>query len=406
VSFFFVAEGVGGMTVTVRESRASGTKAPVEAALRHLGSRRYDDLVELVEYAIKWPDGRTGTILAPFTEATSGLHDWTATERAHAVWRVLEEGIFHPHVSPTVMSRRRRVLQAAFRLPDKDIKEPWGASLTERFKQLGALAVFGNATSTQPMEIAWKRGVERLADHLERELKELRTPEDWARYRPVQADDSGFDESTSFRRPSEGAQKLIVNLHVLTVLMSGRLEVRRVTERVITSQDPAGLKYFRAWAFSSGTSLQGRAYAPTQALWGCRAEQVTENGLPVTQLWFPRPLIAGERAHFLTEVVHEAHEEDGSKGWANVGVDHFGIDRGELRDGLLPVSGLTIRLRFDRNCLPEAIWWYAEQNDRERYAEPPPDSPRRLDVGSGDVVKTFDNLCQPRESYGIAYKWT
>ena len=392
--------------MTARESRASGTKAPVEAALRHLGSRRYDELVELVEYAIKWPDGRTGTILAPFTEATSGLHDWTATERAHAVWRVLEEGIFHPHVSPTVMSRRRRVLQAAFRLPDKDIKESWGASLTERFKQLGALAVFGNATSTQPMEIAWKRGVERLADHLERELKELRTPEDWARYRPVQADDSGFDESTSFRRPSEGAQKLIVNLHVLTVLMSGRLEVRRVTERVITSQDPAGLKYFRAWAFSSGTSLQGRAYAPTQALWGCRAEQVTENGLPVTQLWFPRPLIAGERAHFLTEVVHEAHEEDGSKGWANVGVDHFGIDRGELRDGLPPVSGLTIRLRFDRNCLPEAIWWYAEQNDRERYAEPPPDSPRRLDVGSGDVVKTFDNLCQPRESYGIAYKWT
>ena len=391
--------------MTARESRASGTKAPVEAALRHLGSRRYDDLVALIEYAIKWPDGRTGTILAPFTEATSGLHDWTAAERAHAVWRVLEEGIFHPHVSPTVMSRRRRVLQAAFRLPDKDIEEPWGASLTERFKQLGALAVFSNATSTQPMEIAWKRGVERLADHLERELKELRTPEDWARYRPVRPDDSGFDELTSFRRPSEGAQKLIVNLHVLTVLMSGRLEVRRITERVITSQDPAGLKYFKAWAFSSGTSLQGRAYAPTQALWGCRAEQVTENGLPVTQLWFPRPLIAGERAHFMTEVVHEVHEEDGSKGWANVGVDHFGIDRGELRDGLLPVSGLTIRLRFDRNCLPTSIWWYAEQNDRERYAEPPPDSPRRLAVGSGDVVKTFDNLCQPRESYGIAYTW-
>ena len=79
------------MTVTARESRASGTKAPVEAALRHLGSRRYDDLVDLIEYAIKWPDGRTGTILAPFTEATSGLRDWTAAERAHAVWRVLEE---------------------------------------------------------------------------------------------------------------------------------------------------------------------------------------------------------------------------------------------------------------------------------------------------------------------------
>lgn len=391
--------------MAVRESRSSGTTVPVEAALRHLGSRRYDDLVELVEYAIKWPTGRTGTILAPFTEATSGLHDWTAAERAHAVWRVLEEGIFHPHVSPTAASRRRRALQAAFRLPDKDIEEPWGASLTERFKQLGALAVFGNATSTQPMEIAWKRGVERLADHLERELKELRTPEDWARHRPVQVDDSGFAESTSFRRPSEGAQKLIVNLHVLTVLMKGRKEVRRITERVLTSRDPAGLRYFRAWAFSSGTSLQGRAYAPTHALWGCRAEQVTENGLPVTHLGFPRPLMVGERAHFVTEVVHEVHEENGSQGWADVGVDHFGIDRGELCDGLLPVRGLTIRLRFDRNCLPKSIWWYAELNDRERYVEPPPGSPRCLDVGCGDVVKTFAGLCQPRENYGIAYTW-
>ena len=124
-SFSFVAEHVGGMTVTARQSRASGTKAPVEAALRHLGSWRFNDLVDRIEYAIKRPDGRTGTILAPFVEATSGLHDWTAAERAHAVWRVLEEGILHPHVSPTAMSRSRRALQAAFRLPDKDIQEPW-----------------------------------------------------------------------------------------------------------------------------------------------------------------------------------------------------------------------------------------------------------------------------------------
>ena len=387
------------MTVTTRESRGS-----VEAALRHLGSRRYDDLVDLIEYAIKWPDGRSGTVLAPLTEATSGLLDWTPAERAQAIWHVLEEGIFHPHVSPTVMSRRRRALQAAFRLPDKDIKESWGASLTERFKQLGALAIFANATSTQPMEIAWKRGVERLADHLERELKELRTPDDWVRYRPMQTDDSGLDGSATFRRPSEGAQKLIVNLQVLTVLMRGRQEDRRITERVITSRDPDGLEYFSTWASSSGASLRGSTYVPTHALWGCRAEQVTENGRPVTQLWFPRPLMFGERAHFVTEVVHEAHE-DSSHGWANVGVDHFGIERGELRDGLLPVSGLTIRIRFDRDCLPRAIWWYAELNAWERYVEPPPDDPRRMDIGSGDVAKTFEHLCEPREDYGVTYSW-
>ena len=144
----------------------------------------------------------------------------------------------------------------------------------------------------------------------------------------MQPDDSGFDESTSFRRPSEGAQKLIVNLHVLTVSMRGRQEVRRITERVVTSRDPAGLRYFRAWASSSGASLQG-TYVPTHALWGCRAKQVTEkDGRPVTQLWFPRPLMAGERAHFGTEVVLEA-DEDSSQGRANVGVRITSASTGE-----------------------------------------------------------------------------
>ena len=379
-------------------------RSSVEAALRHLGAQRYGNLVEFIEHAIRWPEGQAGTVLAPLTEATEVLRDWTPSERAHAVWKMIEEGVVHPQVGPTPQSRRRRALQAAFRLPDAYISDDWGSSLTERFKQLRLVpGAFGNATSTQPMEMAWKRGVERLAEHLERELKELRTPEDWAPHRPQRAD-QGLGTITSFRPPSEGAQKLIVNLHVLTVLMRGKLEVRRTTERVVTSQDPDGLRYFRAWASSSEASLRGSTYAPTHALWGCRAEQVAENGRPVTRLWFPRPLMAGERAHFVTEVVHEARE-DSSQGWANVGVDHFGIDRGELRDGLLPVNGLTIRIRFDRNCLPRAVWWYAELNDRERYDEPSPGSPRLLDVGSGDVAKTFEHLCQPREDYGITYSW-
>jgi len=260
-------------------------RSTVEAALRHLGAQRYGTLVEFIEHAIRWPEGQAGTILSPLTESTEVLQDWTPSERARALWKMIEEGVVHPQVGPTPQSRRRRALQAAFRLPDVYIGDDWGASLTERFKQLKAVpGAFGSATSTQPMEMAWKRGVERLAEHLERELKELRAPEDWARHRPVQANGSEFNESTTFRQPSEGAQKLIVNLHVLTVLMRGRQEVRRITERVITSQDPAGLRYFKAWAFSSGTSLQGRTYAPTDALWGCRAEQVAENGLSVTRV--------------------------------------------------------------------------------------------------------------------------
>ena len=382
------------------------SRSAVEIALRNLGARRYGSLVEIVEHAIRRPDGRTGRILKPLTESTSVLHEWTASERAHALWRVIEEGIVHPEVSSMAQSRSRRVLQAALRLPDEDIDEEWGASLTDRFKQLKTLrGIFNGATTTQPMEIAWKHGVERLAEHLEERFDALRAPEAWARYRRAElSSPKPRKGSTIFRRPSDGAQKLFVNLHIMTVIMRGRAEVRRISERLITSQDDRGLEYFRAWSFSSPSTLQGRTYVPTYALWGCRAEQVTENGLPVTRLWFPQPLRSGEQAHFLSEVVHEAGEET-AQGWANVEIDHYGIAPGELRDGVLPVSGLTIRIRFDRHSLPKAVWWYAEQNDRERYEEPRIDSPCRLDVVCGDVVKTFDDPCQPRESYGIAYSW-
>jgi hypothetical protein len=379
----------------------------VEAALRHLGARRYGNLVEIIEHAIRRPDGRAGTILAPLTAPTSMLHDWTAADRAHALWTVIEEGISHPQVSPTVHSRRRRALQAAFRIPDNEIGDEWGASLTDRFKQLRVLrSIFGDATSTQPMEIAWKRGVERLSDYLEERFHELCTPEDWARYKlpnPESRPHSGG--ATIFRRPSEGAQKLFVNLLVMTVVMKGRAPARRISERLITSQDDGGLKYYMAQAYSSGSVLQGRIYVPTQALWGCCAEQVVESGVPVTQLWFPRPLKSGEQAHFVSEVVYESFEDD-VRGWASVDVDRYGIDPGKLSGGLLPVSGLTIRIKFDSSFLPNAVWWYAEQNDRERYREPPVGSPRRLDVVGGDVVKTFEDPCQPRESYGIAYSWS
>jgi hypothetical protein len=389
--------------VTTRRSSASWGRTSVEAALRHLGARRYDDLVELVENTIRWPDGPSGTILAPLIEATSVMEGWTPADRARALWRVIEEGINHPQVSPTAHPRHRPVLQAAFRLPDKGIEEEWRASLTERFKQLGALPVFSNATSTQPMEIAWKRGVERLAGHLRERLGELRTPEDWAHYKPIRLErpDLG-DEQTIFRAPSGGAQKLVVNLFIMTVLMQGRGEHRRISERWITSQDEEGLRYFRTWAFSSGSHLQGRTYTPTRALWGCRAEQVAEDGMPVTRLWFPQPLRTGERAHFMAEAVHENPADD-VRGWTNVEIDHHGIEPGELHDGVLPLRGLTIRIKFD--ALPNAVWWYAEQNELERYRQPPDGDPCRLPIVCGEVVKTFENPCQPREAYGIAYTW-
>ena len=391
--------------MAARASDASSRRTPMEAALRHLGARRYGDLVDIIEYAIRRQGGQVAVVLAPLTAPTAVLEGCTPAERAHALWRVVEEGVVHPQVGPP-HSRQRRALRAALRLPDEDVGAEWGTSLTERFRQLSTLRPFREATSTQPMEIAWKQGVELLADHLDERLQELRTPEDWAPYRQPRPEVVGRPSApTVFRRPSEGAQKLIVNLHVLTLDMSGRGVRRRLNERLITSQDDGGLRYYAARAYGAEGRVGGPVYVPTRALWGCRAVHVDEGGVPVTQLWFPRPLRTGERAHFLSEAVLD-NGEDSPEGWTDVDVDHYGIEPGELYDGVVPVRGLTIRIRFDPDRLPTAVWWYAEQNDLERYIQPPPGSPRHLDIVGGDVVKTFEQPCQPRESYGITYNWS
>jgi hypothetical protein len=401
--------------VTTRGSQSTVERAPVEAGLRHLGARRYGSVVDALEQAIRRPDGQTGTFLTPLTASTSIVDDWTPAERAHALWNLIQEGIFQPQVGPTAHSRRRRALQAAFRLPDEDVGE-WKASLTDRFKQLRApWSPFGEVTSTQPMEIAWKHGVGQLAEYVAERLAELRTSEDWAPYkpRPPKAAHHGSVSNgrwaagttpSAFREPSEGAQKLLVNLFVVTEVLEGKARVRRISERLITSQDPEGLRWYTSRAYSTESLVQGRTYVPTQALWGCRAEHITEDGVPATRLCFPSPLAYGERAHFATEVVHDTNPND-PRGFASVDVDSYGVDAGELRDGLLPVSGLTIRVRFDDDSLPAAVWWYAEINERERHVEPPSASPRRLEVVEGSVSKTFEKPCQPRESYGIAFNW-
>lgn len=235
--------------------------------------------------------------------------------------------------------------------------------------------------------------VKRLGDYLDADPEELSSLWHAAATQP---------RSVQFRTPSEGAQRLVVNLYTATLIMKGRSPERRIAERLITSQHD-GLEYLTSQAFGGGNS-PGRVYLPTRAIWGCRAEPVEENGLIFTRLWLPRPLRTGERAFLVSEVLYEP-TADSEEAWTNVEVDSYGIDPGELRHGALPVAGLTIRVHFDGDELPTAVWWYAEQNERERYEMPPAGSPRRLDIVGGDVTWTFLHPCQPRESYGIAYRW-
>jgi hypothetical protein len=377
---------------------AASANSTVESALRHLGTRTHDTPADLIKAAIDGPASDIGTQLAPLIEPTDVLTEWSSGERAHAVWQIIREGIQAPDVGPTMGSRRRRVLQAAFRIADPDIGEPWGGSLSDRFRQLMRLrSVYNDATTKQPMEDAWRRGVQALARYVERRYHELATPDAWARYRP------STYEHPMFRPASSGAQPIFVNLFVTTVFMRKKAVYRRITERLITAQAD-DVKYYTARGFAGITPRL--TYVPVQALWGCRPEFIESRDRPaVTRLWFPRPLRKGEQAHFASEVIDENITEE--RFWIDVDVDHHGIAPGELhRDGVVPVSGLTIRVRFDEGFIPDKIWWYAELNERERYDPPPLGDHHYVDIVDNDASHTFVGLaCQPREHYGLAFKW-
>lgn len=122
----------------------------------------------------------------------------------------------------------------------------------------------------------------------------------------------------------------------------------------------------------------------------------------VPRLRFRRRLRLNESYGFASEAVDERSYEE--RQWIAVAIDHHGVAPGKLENGE-PVAGLTIRVNFDEECLPEACWWYAEQLEVERLRPPPTGDPRLLDVGDGFVQHTFEGHCHPREEYGIAFRW-
>jgi hypothetical protein len=210
------------------------------------------------------------------------------------------------------------------------------------------------------------------------------------------------------RRASKGAQPFVVDRFVTTVFMQGKSAVRRITERVVTAQDD-GVESYTAKTFSGRATL-GRDYVPVQALWGCQAETVQPSrpGDPIiTLLKFPQALQRGEQAHFASEASFEPDPQEYDRDWIDVIVDHHGIvPASSCFAGSFPLSGLTIRVRFDTSYLPAIAWWYAEVTEEERTRIPKRSEGRLLDIDAGEVSYTFTGLvCQPRESYGIGWEW-
>ena len=123
----------------------------------------------------------------------------------------------------------------------------------------------------------------------------------------------------------------------------------------------------------------------------------------LTRLWFPRPLRLGERHFFSSEAL--AGDVGTDRRAINVEVDHYGIAPGNRLHDSLPISGLTIRVIFDE--LPDAVWYYANVTERERYSRPPEtDAERWLTVSPhGHAEHTFSQGCQPLANYGVSIAW-
>lgn len=203
--------------------------------------------------------------------------------------------------------------------------------------------------------------------------------------------------------PVKGIQPVFVDLIVVTAFMRGRAVNCRVTERLITALED-GVAYYTARGFVGTDSRP--SFSPVQALWGCTAELLDPShpAWPATRLRFPTPLRSGESTYFASQVTNE--DVGNERNWIDVYADHHGIAPGRLAYGnRLPVSGLTIRVRFDEGCLPEAVWWYAERS-QGRYRRPSDGDRHLLAVTGRDVQYTFtDGSCRSGENYGIAFDW-
>jgi len=201
-----------------------------------------------------------------------------------------------------------------------------------------------------------------------------------------------------------GVQPVFVNMLVTNIFIKKRRSHRRLTERLVTAVQDNVVGYrVSATAFSD----EDRSRVSFRSLWGCSIESIRDvpaaDGLQGVMVRFPHPLMRGESHYFSSETVN--HNPAVSEHYyINVEVDHLGISGGELAHGYLPVSGLTVRVRFEDWDVPVACWWYDDTKGRD--GEPPgPGDPRRLTVVAAAVSHTFAQECQPLGNYGIAFLW-
>ena len=408
------------MTIEMDREAAGRTLAPqaIETALRWLAVRKDGEPLRYLRYAIEDPASSSAVALGCLVEPTASLAAATPESRAYAVWGLIVDEI--GKLGSADDSRRRNTLMAAFRLPPAPAEDPaWKGTLDDRFRQLvGLSGIFGDPppTTTTPMHKAWRRAIGKLTDCVLRKLELLRSDgREWSGYVEIgrratmvwPGDRATCEQDapgSEYRRPSRGAQPVFIERMVVRVVMHRKMALRRTTERdVIACED--GVDGYDLLASTGRTA--SLTELPVRAIWACRlvTPSVASPGDPgAPRLRFRKVLRRGDRYHLVSEAWDECLDQTGE--WINVDVDHHGIAPGTLDEAGKPTAGLSVQVTFDRECLPEACWWYAEQTDLERRRRPPAGDPHLLEIDDGFVQHTFVDRCQPRENYGVAFRWS
>jgi hypothetical protein len=316
----------------------------------------------------------------------------TADQRGRAFWRLIRD-----EVQRIELDEERMALTAALHL-DADNRE---TNIDKRLVYARDKGRFGTPPSGgqhgyDTLRRWWGSGVRLLGWKIHERLEFLdEQPARWQEY---------FTDAArvTYRAPSRGAQPVFAELFLTTVFMKGRFVHRRITERLIIAKaDNVAFYTARALPEMSDPSYS----VPVRALWGCRAELLPARpGEPIlTRLRFPRPLRTGQRHFFSSEAT--TSDVSTERRAINVEVDHYGIAPG-LRRKSLPVSGLTIRIRFDPDELPDGVWFYSDVAERERYDRPAAGDDRWITVTPlGEAEHTFSEACQPLANYGLSIAW-
>ncbi|ADJ44616.1 hypothetical protein AMES_2793 [Amycolatopsis mediterranei S699] len=341
----------------------------------------------------------SGTSLGCLVDPTASLPGATPASRAWAIWGLLVDEI--DKLGSVVEPREHFVLLAAFRLPPVPAGSAnWAGTLQDRFRQLAKVrGLFGSREplSNTPMNKAWAGALEMLSAAVARKLGRI-AGAGWLPYVGIGQSATvgtlpGNKGTEGFRAPSEGAQPVFMKRMIVTVVMHRKTALRRITERHIVACED-GVDGYDVHALTGWSG--NLADIPVTALWNCRLDVLPgryPNEPSTARLCFGRKLRSNDSHEFSSEAVDVNLDEE--RKWINVKIDHHGVRE----------AGLTIRVAFDAECLPEACWWYAEQLEVERLRRPPAGSSRLLDVGNGFVQHTFEACCHPREEYGIAFSW-